>query len=139
MLAYFLLFQDFAPTILRVVLGAVFMVHGYPKLFKMFEGFAGWLESIGIRPGKFWALVVGVVEFFGGIALILGVFTQLAALLIAVNMIVAMAKVKWGKVRFVEMERTGWEVDLVYLAVALALAFIGPGAFALSVVLGLGY
>ena len=131
-MAYFLLFQEFAPTILRVALGAAFIVHGYPKLFKMYAGFAGWLESLGFRPGKFWALVVGVVEFFGGIALILGVFTQLAAALIAVNMLVAMAKVKWGKVKFVEMEKTGWELDLIYFAAAIAIVLLGPGAYAVG-------
>ena len=132
MFDYLLLYQDLAPLFLRVALGAAFIVHGYPKLFKTFAGFAGWLESIGFKPGKFWALVVGVVEFFGGIALILGVFTQLAAALIAVNMLVAMAKVKWGKVKFVEMEKTGWELDLIYLVAAMAVILLGPGACAVG-------
>ena len=140
MLSYFLLFQEFAPTILRVVLGAAFIVHGYPKLFTpFFSGFAGWLESIGFKPGKFWALVVGVVEFFGGIALILGIFTQLAAALIAVNMLVAMAKVKWGKVKFVETEKSGWELDLIYFAVAVSILLTGPGAWAIGDLLLVGY
>ena len=120
-------------------MGAAFVVHGYPKLFKMFGGFAGWLDSIGIRPGRFWALVVGVVEFFGGMALILGVFTGLAAALIAVNMLVAMTKVKWGSAKFVESEHMGWELDLIYFAVALSLLFTGPGVYALVDYLPIGY
>ncbi len=132
MFTYLYLYQDLAPLFLRLALGAAFIVHGYPKLFKNFAGVAGWFDSIGIKPGKVWALVVGVVEFFGGIALILGVFTQLAAALIAVNMLVAMAKVKWGKVKFVEMEKTGWELDFIYLAAAMAVVFLGPGAYALG-------
>lgn len=129
---YFFLYQDWASLILRLALGAAFVVHGYPKLFKMYAGFAGWLDSIGIKPGKFWALAAGVAEFFGGIALILGVFTQLAAALIAINMLVAMVKVKWGKVALVESERAGWELDLIYFAVAVSLALTGPGSYALE-------
>lgn len=140
MFDYLILYQDWAPTILRLGLGIPFVFHGYPKLFTpMFQGFAGWLESIGFKPGKFWALVVGVTEFFGGIALILGVFTQLASALIAVNMLVAMARVKWGTVKLVETEKTGWELDLVYFAVAVSLVFSGPGAYALADYLRLGY
>lgn len=140
MFTYLYLYQDWGLLLLRVALGAAFAVHGYPKLFTgMRTGFAGWLDSIGIKPGKFWALVVGVVEFFGGIALILGVFTQLAAALIAVNMLVAMAKVKWGKVKFVEMEKTGWELDLIYFAAAVALLVLGAGAYALDAYRLFGY
>lgn len=139
MFSYLYLYQDVGLLALRLALGAAFVVHGYPKLFKMFAGFSGWLDSMGIRPGKFWALVVGVVEFFGGIAIILGVFTQLAAALIAVNMFVAMAKVKWGKVGFVEMEKTGWELDLIYFAAAIALAFLGAGSYALDGYIFRGY
>lgn len=128
-----LLYDELGPLVLRLALGAAFVLHGYPKLFTaMRVGFASWLDSIGIRPGKFWGLVVGVVEFFGGIALLLGAFTQLAALLIAVNMLVAMAKAKWGQVRYVEMERAGWELDLIYLASALALLFLGGGAYSID-------
>ena len=129
---YFFFYQDWAPLILRLALGAAFVVHGYPKLFKMYAGFAGWLDSIGIKPGRFWALAAGVAEFFGGIALILGVFTQLAAGLIAINMLVAMVKVKWGASAFVESERSGWELDLVYFVVAVSLIILGPGGYALE-------
>lgn len=132
MLTYLYLYQDLAPLALRLALGAAFIVHGYPKLFKMFGGFAGWLDSISIKPGKFWALVVGVTEFFGGIALVLGLFTQLVGLLVAIDMVVAMAKVKWGKARFVEMERMGWELDLAYLAMAVALVLLGAGSYSID-------
>ena len=139
MLSYLVYYSDWGPLILRVVLGFLFVLHGYPKLFKMYAGFAGWLESIGFKPGKLWALVVGVVEFFGGIALILGVFTELAAALIAINMLVAMTKVKWGKVKLIESERMGWELDLIYFAAALSLLLTGPGAYAIGSYLFLGY
>lgn len=138
-LNYLSTYPEWGPFILRIALGAAFVAHGYPKLFKMYAGVAGWLDSIGIKPGRFWALVVGVVEFFGGIALVLGVFTEFAALLIAVTMLVAMIKVKWGRLSYVEPERMGWELDLIYFAAALAILFLGPGAYALGGASYLGY
>lgn len=132
MLNALFLYSDWAPLLIRLVLGAAFVVHGYPKLFNKAgrEGFAGWLQSMGFKPGKFWALVVGVVEFYGGIALILGVYTQLAAILIAINMLVAMWKVKWGKVGFTA--QGGWEIDLVYLVIAVSLLLTGAGVWSLD-------
>ncbi len=125
----FLFNPPLAHLILRVVIGALFMAHGYPKLFKNFSGTAGWFDSIGLRPGKFWALVAGVVEFFGGLALILGVWVQIVGVLLAFQMLVAMVKVKWGKVSLTG--EGGWELDLVYLAAALAIAMMGPGIYTL--------
>lgn len=136
---YLFTYSGWGPLVLRLTLGVAFIVHGYPKLFTSSTGFAGWLDSIGIRPGKFWALVVGAVEFFGGAALVLGVFTQIAALLIAVNMLVAMVKVKWGRSRYVDTQGMGWELDLIYFAVAVALILLGPGAWALGDVFYRGY
>ena len=127
---YSLLNPPLALFILRVVLGALFIVHGYPKLFKNFSGFASWLESMGLKPGKFWALVAGVVEFFGGILLVLGLWTQLVGLLIAVQMLVAMWKAKWGKVGLTD--QGGWELDLIYLTAGLVLAMAGGGAYSLD-------
>lgn len=127
-----LLYDELGPLVLRLVLGVAFILHGYPKLTTMRLGFAAWLESLGIKPGMFWALVVGVVEFFGGITLVLGAFTQLAALLIAVDMLVAITRVKLGKVRFIELEKSGWELDLMYLAAAVALLFLGGGVYSLD-------
>lgn len=122
-----LAFKLFAPVILRMVLGVVFIVHGYPKLFKDFAGTVGFFESIGLKPAKFWVLMVGVVEFFGGIALIAGFATQLAALLIAINMVGAIILVK-RKMGFVN----GYEFDLALLAMALALVFLGAGFYAID-------
>ena len=127
-----LIYGDFVPLILRLVLGVAFVVHGYPKLFNQETriGFAGWLGSMGIKPGAFWAPLVGVVEFFGGIALVLGVYAQLVSLLIVINMLVAMWKAKWGKVGYTA--QGGWEIDLAYLAMALSLIFTGAGAWGID-------
>ena len=120
-------YSYFAPFLLRVVLGLVFVAHGYPKLFGGFSQTVGFFESINLRPAKFWVFVVGVVEFFGGIALILGFATQLAALLIAVNMLVAIYKVK-----FKQGFAGGYEFDLALLMIALSLLLTGAGAYAID-------
>lgn len=124
-----LLNPPLAHLILRVALGILFVAHGYPKLFKNFGQFAGWLDSMGFKPGKFWALVAGAVEFFGGIMLVLGLWVQVVGILISIQMLVAMWKAKWGKVGLTD--QGGWELDLIYLVAALALAMMGPGLWAL--------
>ena len=123
-------FDQLAPFILRLVLGIIFIVHGYPKLFKSFGQTVGFFESIGIKPAKFWVLIVGVAEFFGGIALLAGFLTQIAAALIAINMLVATIYVK--KIKFKKGLVDGYEFDLILLAAALALLFLGPGAFSID-------
>lgn len=120
-------FKLLAPFVLRLVLGIIFIAHGYPKLFKNFANTVGWFNSVGIKPAKFWVLVVGVTEFFGGVALIVGFATQLAALLIAINMLGAifLVKRKMGLVN-------GYEFDLALLAMAISLVFLGAGLFAID-------
>ena len=117
----------YGPLLLRLGLAAVFIVHGYPKLFGGLVGTAQFFESIGIRPGKFWALVVGIVEFFGGILLIVGLFVQPVAILLAINMIVAIWKVKFSK-----GFSGGYEFDLILLIMALALLVLGGGAYSID-------
>lgn len=124
----FFTYSALAPLILRLVLGVIFVRHGYPKLFKNFSGTVQFFESINIKPAKFFAVIVGISEFFGGLALILGIFTQIAALLIAAVMIVDAVYVK--KIKFKKGLIDGYELDLILLAAALALVFLGPGVFA---------
>ncbi len=119
--------QFFGPLFLRLILGAIFIVHGYPKLFKNFAGTVQFFESIGIRPAKFWVVAVGLTEFVGGIFLIAGFLVQLVALAAIVDMAVAIWKV--GRKRgFVG----GYEFELSLLVIALSLLVLGPGAYAID-------
>ena len=78
--------QGWGLTILRVVIGLVFFVHGFQKLFVMgFGGVAGFLAPLGVPAAGLFAVIVTLVEFLGGLALILGLFTRVAALLLAVD------------------------------------------------------
>ncbi|OGF74545.1 hypothetical protein A3J56_00820 [Candidatus Giovannonibacteria bacterium RIFCSPHIGHO2_02_FULL_46_20] len=137
-------YASYGPLLLRLALAAVFIVHGYPKLFAktMPDGShhggitatAGFFESLGIRPAKFWAVVVGVVEFFGGIFLVFGFLVQAVALFLAINMAVAIWKVKFktGFVGGPASPAGGWEFDFVLLVMALSLLLLGPGAYSLD-------
>jgi len=122
-------FGMFGPFFLRIGLALIFIAHGYPKIFSStgFHGIVKFFESINIKPAKFWVLVVGVVEFFGGILLFVGLFTQLVALLLAIDMLVAILKVNFKKGLI-----GGYEFELILLLSALALIVLGPGAFSLD-------
>lgn len=115
---------------LRVPIGVIFAAHGAQKLFGWFGGYglrgtAGWLESIGLAPGTLMALLAGGAEFFGGLALILGVLTRPAALALAFTMLVAIFKVHFVNGLF--MANNGYEFGLSLLAASVALLLSGAG------------
>jgi putative oxidoreductase len=120
--------------ILRLAVGAVFIAHGAQKLFGAFggpglKGFSGMLGGMGIRPAMVWATAVALVEFVGGIFLVLGFLTRVSAGLIAVVMAVALLGVHLKNGFFLP---SGFEYVLILLAAAIALAFLGPGNAALK-------
>lgn len=120
-------YQIYGPFVLRLALGAVFLAHGYQKLAGDKSQFAGYLESLKFRPGIFWAWLVTLAEFLGGILLVIGLWTQLAALILAVQFLVIVLYVQRGKA-FVG----GREFDFLIFAALLALLVLGPGAWALD-------
>jgi putative oxidoreductase len=117
-----------AALVLRVAIGGLFIVHGYPKLSaQQRKQGAEWMKSMGL-PGGF-ILFGGVVEFFGGIAILLGVFTSIIASLFALWMLSTtwLAAGKMKK-KFVG----GYELDIILLLASLALAAIGSGIFSID-------
>ncbi len=122
-----LFLRQLSPLILRLVLGAIVLARGYPKLFKDFAGTKKYFESAGLRPGNLWAIILGVIEFVGGVLLLIGLFTQLASILIVVDMLIVLWKIKCKK-GFVG----GYEFELALLAIAVALVFLGAGAYAID-------
>jgi len=122
---------------IRITLGVVFIAHGYQKLFMTGPGsIAGFFGSIGIPLPALFAWVVSLVEFFGGICVILGVLTRYVAVLLAIIMIVAIfaAKLQLGLIA-PPGRGTGYELDLVLLGGALMLLIAGPGRLSLERVL----
>lgn len=124
------------PVILRFVLGIEFIVHGYPKL-KNFKGTAGFLASLGFKPGSFWAAALGITEFFGGIALLAGIFTRIAAGLLIISMVVAtLLKIFKWKVPFAKGNDAGWEWDFIILGALIALFLLGAGTLSVDQAMG---
>ena len=75
-------FNDWAILLIRAVLGAILIINGFPKI-KNLKGTIANFPQMGFKPGWLWGPLVAFVEFFGGIALVLGFYTQIFALLIA--------------------------------------------------------
>ena len=118
-------------AVLRAVVGIVFLVHGSQKLFTFgFHGVAGMFGSMGIPLPAVSAVVVTLVEFLGGLALILGIGTRVAAALIAIDMVGAILFVH-GKHGF-SMQNGGYEYPLTLLAANVCLMLAGPGSLALE-------
>ena len=123
--------QGWGLAILRVVVGIVFLVHGFQKLFLMgFGGVAGMMEGLGVpAPGMF-AVILTLVELLGGLALILGLFTRVAAIPLAIDMLVAILTVHLPN--GFSAVNGGYEFTLVLLAASIALAVAGSGEAALD-------
>lgn len=115
---------------LRIPVGVIFAAHGAQKLFGWFggyglEGTGQWMASIGLNPGYLMALLAGSAEFFGGLALILGLLVRPVAAALAFTMVVAIFAVHSGNGLF--MSNNGYEFGLVLLAASVALVISGAG------------
>jgi putative oxidoreductase len=122
--------RDLGITLFRIVVGSVFLVHGSQKLFVYgINGVAGTFAQIGIPFPLASACLATFAEFFGGLAILLGLFTRLAAIPVAFTMLVAIATVH-GKNGF--FLPNGYEYALTLLVANIALTIAGGGAFALD-------
>jgi putative oxidoreductase len=112
---------------LRVIVGALFIVHGWQKVIAGGGGlsFAGSLAHMGFTPGTVWAWIVTIVEFGGGLCLVLGVLVRIAASLIFAEMIVAIVKV--NSHRGFYWTGGGWEMPALMALLAAILAVTVPG------------
>ena len=131
--------NDVSFTILRVVLGVVFFAHGAQKMLGWFGGFGfhgsmGFFTHMGIPAPV--AFLIICIEFFGGLGLIVGLLTRIAALGIAGDMIGAIFLVHLENGFFMNWMGTqkgeGIENHLLALAIAAALLLRGAGAFSLD-------
>ena len=133
-----------ATVILRLVLGVVFFAHGAQKMLGWFGGY-GFSGTMGFFTGAMhipapFAFLAIAAEFFGGLGLMLGLLTRIAAFGIAVNMLVAIAKVHSGFGFFMNwtgaQKGEGFEYHLLVLAMTLFLMARGAGAFSVDRAIG---
>ncbi|QCS53060.1 DoxX family protein [Priestia flexa] len=121
--------------LIRLVIGLSFMAHGAQKLFGWFgghglKGTGGWFESVGMKPGVRMALIAGLSELVGGALFAVGFLTPLAALMIAGTMFIAIIKVHGPNGYWAT--QNGYEYNLTLLVVAISIAIIGPGYYAID-------
>jgi putative oxidoreductase len=131
---------------LRLMIGFGMMYHGFPKLFSTqgHTDFAGLLTGLGVPAPGIAAWLVGIVEFAGGLMLIIGAFVTVVSVLLIIDMLVAAALVHvphgFGFINIRGMTESGslilgmpgYEVNLLYIAALLALAIGGAGVYSVD-------
>lgn len=132
------LFPEFQ-LILRVIFGLSLMIHGFPKLSKQArDSMKQWMNSIKMPAAA--VDLVAINEFFGGLFLILGIITPIVSALITIQFLGIVYAKKFrmnGGYIVMRQEKPSYEIDVLYMLVALVLLFAGPGPFSVDRLIGL--
>lgn len=138
--------QDIALLAVRAALTWIFVYHGAETLFGAFHGVGLHTTSLfyadiaHLRPGMFFAVLGGSIEFFGGIAIAAGILSRLAALALLGDMVMAMITVTFKNGVATDSATLhvggGYEINVALAALAAALLLLGAGRFSLDAVLG---
>jgi putative oxidoreductase len=132
---------DVALLAVRIALAWVFIYYGAAKLFGAFPGPGPhgihqtglyMSQAAHLRPGEFFALVGGLTEFSGGIAMALGLLTRLAGLALFGDMVLAMITVTWATGISSTVDPPGYQLNLALAALALVSALTGAGRFSID-------
>lgn len=119
--------------ILRVVLGIAFLIHGWSKFSGGVDGVAGFFTSLNIPAPSLFAYIVSIVELVGGALLIVGFLTQIASILLFLDMLGAMLFAFWMRGQpLVENGAISWEKEAVFAAAALCIFLAGPGIWSID-------
>ena len=123
--------NDLGRLILRVILGALVLLHGIAKLRGGMGGIVGMVESHGLPGVLGYGVLAG--EVLGPLMLIAGFYARIGALLVAVNMLFAFALVHMAGLTHIN-EQGGWALELqgMFLFTAIALALLGPGRYSVN-------
>lgn len=129
-------YESLVSLLLRIILGAIFISQGLGKT-KGRDAVKGMVESLGFKPGAFWAFLLTYTELLGGIAILIGFASKIAAVLLFLAMLVALyAKVFVWKQPFMSGEKPGYDFVVLILAALLALFLLGAGNVSVDAVVG---
>jgi putative oxidoreductase len=132
-------YPSWSRLVVRLALGVIFFAHGAQKVFGWFGGpglkatIQMFRQFMNIPPAA--TVLAAFIEFFGGLALVLGVLARPAALGIVAVMLVAIAKVHWKNGFFLATrpgQANGWEYNFVLVAMAVAVLIGGAGALSVD-------
>jgi putative oxidoreductase len=130
--------RDVALAVARVGLAWIFIYHGTGTLFGAWGG-AGihrtaifFASTAHLHPGTLFAVLNGITEFFGGIAIAVGVLSRLAAFGLICDMVIAMVTVAWVNGIVGSAAGSGYEINLALCVLAVVVALLGPGRIALD-------
>jgi putative oxidoreductase len=132
---------DCALIAARIVLAWIFIYHGSRRLFGWFDGpgihqSAEYFSNTAhLHPGVFFAVVGGIIEFGGGIALAFGLVSRLAGAAIFVDMMMAIITVTWANGINATTGKSGYELNLALGTLALVVAFFGAGRLSIDALL----
>jgi putative oxidoreductase len=126
-------------TVVRILVGIIFVAHGSQKLFGAFggyglEGTGQYMASLGLTPGYLMALLSGSAEFFGGLGLVVGLLARPAAVVLAATLVVAIFSVHISNGLF--MANNGYEFALALLGGVVAVLIEGAGKLSIDRTIG---
>ena len=130
--------RDIALLAARVGLAWVFVYHGAGTLFGVFGGSGVHPQAVyfahvaHLRPGTFFAVLGGIIECFGGVAVGLGVLGRLAAAGLVGDMVIAMITVTFAHGLIGNTGGSGYELNVALAALALVVAIMGTGRLSLD-------
>jgi putative oxidoreductase len=130
---------EFAPLVLRLGVGLVFVVHGWQKLTGGPSAFGGMLSGLGVGAPEVFAWLVTIAELVGGLLLLVGLLTRLATLPLIATMIgaIVLVKVDLGIIAPEGAMIPGAELDIALLAGLTALLLLGPGRLSVDHAVGI--
>ena len=118
--------SDWILAFIRVIMGVILLYYGWPKIRNLRSN-ANDFVAMGFRPGLLWGTVIAVVEFFGGLAMLAGLYAELAASLFGFQMIVG----TFWKIK-IKKDFTDYSYDLQLLALCVAIMNFGAGRLSLA-------
>jgi putative oxidoreductase len=129
-------YTPYLALLLRVVVGISMIMHGYPKL-KNPKQAVQWTKGMGVPAIATYLAII--LEFFGGIALVIGLIVPIVAFFIALEMIgiAVMKKTKMKATYLTRQNASSYEIDILYLLLAITLLVLGAGALSIDGILAL--